>query len=227
MTDYLIDLASYQSGINLDVVKAAGFSKVNIKISQGNWYIWSGAKTYIDQAQAKGFGISTFHWLDNSASGSAQAKYAQDLIVKYGGPSNWAHQCDCEDSSKPATWTIWRDYVNSMQDFFGRHIVNYTGDWWWPYHMGSNNGSLITPYLWAAPNDGYVGSYPGDSSPLWRAGYGGWNDYSVLQYAVSTIPNAGGGQLSKSAFRDPEVWGALTGVEASSGTRTQDWWIWE
>jgi len=227
MTDYLVDLASYQTGINLDVVKSAGFSKVNIKISQGNWYSWSGAPTYIDLATQKGFGISTFHWLDNSASGLVQAKYAQNLIRQYGGPVGWAHQCDCEDTNKPASWAIWRDYVNSMQDFFGRHIVNYTGDWWWPAHMGSNNGAAITPHLWAAPNRGYTGSYTGDDSPDWIANYGGWVNYALLQYGVSAIAGAGGGQISKSAIRDPEVWGALTGVEASSGTRTNDWWIWE
>jgi hypothetical protein len=213
MTEYLIDMASYQQGINLNVVKAAGFNKVNIKLSQGNWYVWSNANTYINQATSLGMGVCTFHWLDNSTTGSAQAKIVQDLMKKYGGPQGWAHQCDCEDTKKPATWAIWRDYINSMQDFLQRHVVNYTGDWWWPGHMGNNNGAAITPHLWAAPNDGYKPSYPGDSSSDWHAGYGGWGDYHILQYAVSAIPNAGGGQISKSAIKDPSLWAELTGGE--------------
>ncbi len=211
MTEFLVDLASYQNGINLSVVKSAGFNKVNVKLSQGNWYVWNNAATYIDQAKSLGFGICTFHWLDNTDTGANQAKIVQGLMKKYGGPVGWAHQCDCEDGTKPATWQIWKDYVNSMQDFLGRHIINYTGDWWWQPHMGTNPGGSIAPYLWAAPNHGYDLDYPGDNSSDWLAGYGGWHDYSILQYAVSPITNAGGGSLSKSAIRYQWVWDELTG----------------
>jgi hypothetical protein len=205
----LVDLASYQQGINLGAVKAAGFGAVNIKLTQGVNYTWSAGRAYADAARALGMGICTFSWIDNSASGATQAAYAFRQMQAIGGPAGMAHQCDCEDTSRPATWAIWRDYVSWWQDKLGRHVANYTGDWWW--QPRGWNGSGLTPYLWAAPNNGYLSTYPGDASPAWSAGYGGWGSYSLLQYAVSSIVNAGGGNLSKTAIRDPAVWAALTG----------------
>lgn len=121
-----------------------------------------------------------------------------------------AHQLDCEDTQRPATQQIMRDYVTAMQDHLGRHIVLYTGDWWW--QPRGWDGASLTPYVWAAPNAGYLSAYPGDTSSYWRAGYGGWGDYAILQYAVSPISGAGGGNISKSAIRDSRVWAALTGT---------------
>lgn len=210
MTDFLLDLASYQAGIDLGVARRAGFSLVNIKTSQGNWYKWSSASHYANIARDLGFTVGTFHWLDNSASGAEQARIAYQGMKDLGGPDGMFHQCDCEDQQKPATFQIWRDYVNAMQDLLGRHIINYTGDWWWPKHMGQR-GAEVTPYLWAAPNDGYDGVYLGDLSDHWYAGYGGWNNYAILQYSVQPITGAGGGDISKSAIRDPNVISALTG----------------
>lgn len=219
MTLYLIDIASWQTAekrsrdpLNLDVAKSKGVDLVNIKIGQGDWYGYrSWMRTYADWARRIGLGVSTFHWLDNSASGAAQARLAYERMKAIGGPDGMAHQCDCEDTQRPATERIWRDYVAAMQDLLGRPIVNYTGDWWWTASSRNWRGVDATPYLWAAPNRGYLTSYPGDTSSHWHAGYGGWGDYAVLQYAVSPIAGAGGGDLSKSAIRDPKVWAALTG----------------
>jgi hypothetical protein len=209
----LIDVASYQHDatppLDLAAAKAAGFGAVNVKLSQGAWYTWRDAPVYLNRARDLGLGVATFHWLDNSASGAEQARIVLGLMRQYGVLAGTAHQCDCEDTSRPATWTIWRDYVTAMQDGLGRHIINYTGDWWWTARGW--NGAALTPYLWAAPNHGYDAAYPGDASPDWRAGYGGWSDYSALQYAVGPVPAAGGADLSKTAFRDPAVWAALTG----------------
>lgn len=205
----LVDLASYQEGISLPAVLAAGFTAVNIKLTQGNWYRWTAGKAYADSARNLGMGVCTFSWIDNSASGATQAAYAYQQMQAIGGPDGMAHQCDCEDSARPATFAIWRDYVNWWQDKLGRPIVNYTGDWWWQPRGWT--GATVTPYLWAGPNSGYLASYPGDASGSWRAGYGGWTDYSLLQYAVQPITLAGGGNLSKTAIRDPRVWAALTG----------------
>jgi hypothetical protein len=220
MTLYLLDIASYQAGMDLAVAKAKGWDLVNIKTSQGDWYTHTAAKSWADKARALSMGICTFHWLDNSASGRAQADIAYRRMREIGGPGGMAHQLDCEDRQRPATQQIMRDYAARMQDLLGRHIVVYTGDWWWQPRGWT--GASLTPYLWAAPNAGYLGSYPGDASSHWRAGYGGWGDYSVLQYAVSPISGAGGGNVSKSAIRDPRVWAALTGTSEDEMTPEQD-----
>jgi len=228
MTSYLIDVASpYQDGIDLAEVLAAGFTRVNVKISQGDWYTNPNAQMWITRAQQLGMGVSTFHWLDNSASGKAQAQFALGLMDRYGVRYGAVHQCDCEDTKSPATWTIWRDYMTEVQQGLGRYAINYTGHWWWTAAGRNWNGASITPYLWAAPNHGYDIAYPGDSSPDWNAGYGGWDQYTALQYAVSPVWGAGGGELSKTAWRSQPAWDALTGVAASSGTRSSNWWLWE
>lgn len=216
MTAYLVDLASYQHGINLAALKAAGYTRVNIKLTQGSWYVNPYIAEFVDGARANGLDVCTFHWLDGRSSGAAQANYCLAQMDRFGLRYGTAHQVDCEDTEHPASWIIWRDYVNAMQNTLGRHVINYTGDWWWPAHMGGNNGAAITPYLWAAPNHGYDPAYPGDDSPDWQANYGGWGQYSALQFAVGPLSGVGGGDLSKTAFRDPHVWTALTGVDAAS-----------
>jgi hypothetical protein len=205
-TVFLVDLASYQEGIDLDAVKAAGFTAVNIKLTQGNWYTWERGGFYADWARQLGMGVSGFSWIDNSASGAEQAAYAWRQHQAIGAV--W-HQCDCEDSARPASWQTWVDYIRWWQAR-GAPVCNYTGDWWWPAYMGAR-GAEVCPLLWAAPNDGYLPAYPGNTSAAWWAGYGGWGNYALLQYAVQPIDGAGGGNLSKTAIRDPAVWAALTG----------------
>jgi peptidase C39-like protein/glycosyl hydrolase family 25 len=211
MTLFLVDIASYQhspSPINVAAAKNAGVNLVNIKTSQGTGYVFREGRIYADAARANNVGICTFHWLTNSASGSAQADFAYKQMVALGGPDGMAHECDTEDN---ASEQVFRDYVSAMQDKLGRHIMVYSGDWWWQNSSRNWRGSDLTPYYTAAPNDGYLGSYPGDDSRHWHAGYGGWDSLSMMQYAVSPMDGVGGGKLSKSAIRDHSVWTALTG----------------
>jgi hypothetical protein len=218
MTDYLIDLASYQDGIDLSRPAFAPWSRVNIKTSHGNWYVANHerSRAWADQARALGKGVMTFHWLDASTSGAEQARVAYREMRELGGPDGMAHQCDCEDDGKrgPVTYGLWRDYVTAMQDLLGRHIINYTGDWWW--QPRGWDGASLTPYLMAAPNAGYLGGYPGDASPHWNAGYGGWGTLAAMQFRVAAVPNGGPGadSVSMTAIRDPQVWEALTGAGA-------------
>lgn len=213
MTLYLMDIASYQRGVDLVKVRAAGFTIANVKTSQGIGYTFTDAGMYARQARAAGMGVSLFHWLDGGSTGAAQAaawwKVAKPIIADVGPV---AMQIDCEDTKSPATWTILRGFAAAVADHLGHLPFIYTGDWWaqsggragWDVHS-------LTPYLMAAPNNGYLPQYPGDSSPQWRAGYWGYTDLSLMQYTVGTIPGAGGGSISKTAIRDPAVWTALTG----------------
>ncbi len=218
MTVYIADIASYQRGINLDAVKAAGFTHLNIKTSQGNWYQFADAPWFATEARKRGMGVGTFHWLDASDTGQVQAQIAYNLFVKLGGPEGMFHQVDCEDN---ASFAIWSSYVDWWQQKLGRHIVNYSGDWWW--QPKGWEGASRTPYHWAAPNVGYLSAYPGDTSSHWLCGYGGWSAYSLLQYAVSPIAGAGSMNVSKTAVRDPAVLAALRGESTVAVTNDQIW----
>lgn len=205
MTEYLVDLASYQEGIDLQKVWNAGVRWLNIKTSEGLTYRWRRSLEYARAGKAIGFRIGTFHWL-KAGNGRQQAEMAFELMKAHGGE---IHQCDCEDN---ADWPTLRDYVTRFQQLLGRPIIVYTGDWWAESRRW--NVAQLTPFLWAAPNAGYLNSYPGDSSPHWNANYWGYSSYAALQYSVSPIAGAGGGNLSKSAFRDPNVISLMTGKGA-------------
>jgi len=219
-TLWLVDIASWQAperlgvanALDLDKAKAAGVNLVNIKSSQGIGYTFNGGVAYAAWAKRIGLGISTFHWLDASAPGAVQAAYAYAQVVRMGGPDGFAIECDCEDN---ATNAQLREYVDWWQQKIQRKIMIYSGDWWWQPRQANyapwGTMAALTPYYTAAPNAGYLGSYPGEESSHWKSGYGGWANLSMMQYAVSPIVGIGGGNLSKSAIRDPAVWTALTG----------------
>ena len=226
MTLFLVDIASYQhersDPINLAAAKAQGVSLVNIKTTQGTGYTFTAGATYAAKARELGMGICAFHYLTGGSSGAAQAEHAWKQILRMGGPQNMAIECDCEAD---ATEQIMRDFVNAMQDKIQRHVLIYSGDWWW--QPRGWNGASLTPYYTGAPNAGYLGSYPGDNSSHWNAGYGGWSQLAMMQYAVSPMSGVGGGNLSKSAIRYPNIWTALTGgIQVTDPTVTRQWPAW-
>lgn len=207
MTMHLIDVASYQGALNAEDVKAAGFTAVNLKVSHGlsRKSVHPDVTGWVDRARALGLGVSTFHYLTDEAGGEAQAEYAYARIAELGLLYGTAHQLDVESAPAPPLSSV-RGYLERMTQLLGRPVALYTGDWWW--RPRGWNVTDLAPYLWAAPNAGYVGAYPGDNSPHWRAGYG-WPDLGIMQYAVSALPG-GKIEVSKSAVRDPEVWRSLT-----------------
>lgn len=212
MTRYLLDIASYQGDLATADVVRADFTAVNLKISHGltTKSVHPDLAGWVARAKAAELGISTFHYLDASATGAAQATYAYERLRMLGLTVGTAHQVDCEST---ATLAIIREYITTMQKLLGRPIAVYTGDWWW--QPKGWDVSDLTPYLWAAPNVGYLGFYPGDGSFHWVAGYGGWANLSIMQYAVEPLEFEGGTggtiKVSKSAIRDDAVWRALTG----------------
>ena len=215
MTLFLLDVASYQGDLSPDDVVRAGFGAVNLKISHGlgSRSVHPGLARWVAEARRLGLGISTFHFLDGSGTGADQAVHAYNQLVGLGLAGGTAHQCDCEST---ATEPVVREYLATMGLLLGRPVALYTGDWWW--QPRGWDVSALTDYLWAAPNAGYLGAYPGDTSPHWQAGYAGWAELAVMQYAVAPLifPDGSRGTIdvSKSAIRNPAVWTALTGGAA-------------
>lgn len=207
-TFLVVDLASpYQDGADLAAFKAAGVQAVNIKTSEGVGYVNPQAIAWGVQARANELGISTFHWLDSSGTGAAQARKAFEVMTAIGAGTTdgMAHVCDCEDDAPLQTIT---EYLQEMQQLLGRPVAFYSGDWWMqtPQRAGWNIAAL-TPYLWAAPNAGYLDAYPGDDSPHWTANYGGYSTLAAMQFAVGPLPGAPG-NVSKTQMRKA-VWAAL------------------
>jgi hypothetical protein len=214
VTRYLLDVASYQGDLRAEDVQRAGFTAVNLKVSHGlsRKSVHPDITGWVDQARALGLGVCTFHYFTADAPGTDQAEYAYARLAELGLTYGTAHQVDVESAPAPGIAEV-RAYLERMTQLLGRPIALYTGDWWWTARKGWDVHDL-SPYLWAAPNVGYVGSYPGDESGRWTAGYGGWPALSVMQYAVGPLafPDATRGTIdvSKSAIRDETVWRDLT-----------------
>ncbi|HEU4542985.1 MAG TPA: GH25 family lysozyme [Jiangellaceae bacterium] len=206
MTAFLLDVSRWQHPIDLARARDEGYALVNVQLTGKAGYVFPHAREYVDKARALGMGVCVYHWLDGRASGALQAERTWRSIEALGG--DLAHQVDCEDTESPATWPIWRDYVNAMQNQLQRHVINYSGDWFWDHPDRRWPGSTLTPYHWAMPNRGALDDYPGDTSSHWLAGYGGWTSLAIMQYAVAP---AAGVRCSLSAVRDHTVWTTLTG----------------
>lgn len=208
MTLHVADVASYQGTLTAAAVQRAGFSVVNLKISHGlgQKSVHPDLTTWVLDARRLGLGISTFHYLTAQAAGADQAEYAYAQLERLGLINGTAHQMDTEAD---AGWDTIRAYAERMQQLLDRPIALYTGDWWWTAPARRWAGASATPYLWAAPNSGYLPAYPGDSAAAWAAGYGGWAELAVMQYAVGPLPG-GTVKVSKSAIRDPATWRDLT-----------------
>jgi GH25 family lysozyme M1 (1,4-beta-N-acetylmuramidase) len=237
MTLRLVDVSRYQveraDPLDLAKAKAAGYSIANVALTGGRGYTagaW--AKTYADTARSLGMGVSTYHWLDGRTPGRDQAMTNLNrLRAMFGaGLKGFAHIVDVEESGAngitPPTFAHVRDYVTTIQQALGRHMVIYTGDWWWT--PKGWNGAALTPYVHAAPGTGYQKSYPGDTSPMWAAGYGGWTDLAIMQWGVQPLP--GTGNCSLSVLRDHGVWADITGGDqlmptADPGNAQPDAWL--
>jgi hypothetical protein len=206
MTRRIADIASYQGALTPTAVRAAGIAAVNLKVSHGlgQTHVHPNVAGWALNAPMADLGVCTFHYLTGEAPGEAQAEYAYSRIVALGLTYGTAHQMDTEAD---APWAVIAAYAERMQTLLGRPIALYTGDWWWNAKGRGWSGAAAVPYLWAAPNAGYLKAYPGDTSAAWAAGYGGWPILSVMQYAVTSI---GGIDVSMSAIRDEAVWTALT-----------------
>jgi glycosyl hydrolase family 25 len=213
----LVDVSRYQveraDPLDLAKAKAAGYQIINVALTGGRGYVsGSWAATYLNRASALGLGRSTYHWLDGRTSGTSQAMLQLERMRSLFGPAlaGFAHFVDVEEDGKngitPPTWAHVRDYVTVVQAALRRPIGIYSADYWWQPRAW--NGAGLTPYLMGPPNTP-IGRTPDDDSSAWSAGWGGWPDFSVLQWGVQPLP--GTGDCSLSVIRDHAMWAALTG----------------
>lgn len=207
MTLHLADIASYQGNLKPQALWDAGFRAINVKISHGLGLksVHPDAAAWITAWRALGGSISTFHYFTTEGTGKQQADHALTRMLELDVFRDCAHQLDVESTPVPTQANV-RQYLETMSGYLLRPVVLYTGDWWWTARPGWNVSDW-TPYLWAAPNAGYPGSYPGDTSTAWNAGYGGWPTLAVMQYSGSRLVS--GIEVSASAIRHDTIWTAL------------------
>lgn len=219
MTILVADVASYQAGLTFSQLQAAGFTGINLKISDGITvdHVHPSAKQWAADAVTAGWGISTFHYLRSTASGMTQAGYAYARLLELHplALTTFAHVVDVED--RYVTEAIFNEYVSTMAMLIGP-FTGYTGRWYAdsrPWLKASAN----LPWLWAAPSQGFLDAYPGDDSTDWNVDYGGWTELAAMQYAVLTI---NGVRVSHTAVRSADVWASMRGTPMDSWTLVPD-----
>jgi hypothetical protein len=231
MTLRLVDVSRYQvervDPIDLARAQGAGYDIVNIALTGGRAYTsgpW--VEVYVDQAHRLGMGVSTYHWLDGRTSGASQAAVTIARLRRMFGTTltGFAHWVDVEESGAagitPPTWRHVYDYVNAIQAYLGRPMGVYGADYYW--RPRGWNGASLTDYLMGPPNDP-VKAEPGDDDASWVAGWGGWPDRSVMQWAVRPLP--GTGDCSLSVIRDHAAWAALTGGDVLAPPMSAASWV--
>lgn len=194
MTLYGIDISSYQPGMNLSQVAAEGFSWVEAKVSEGNYFqdpTWAANQSGAQQA---GLPIIGYHYANSSCTPSSQVQ----TWLGNGGPN--VCMIDFENNSGGIS-----DYWNLVSAFNEAGVtvaLSYIPQWYW-----SNIGS---PDLSQVP--GLISSnYPGGTgyaSTLYLAGGGdtgpGWDSYgnaSPVIWQFTSKASAAGMNVDANAFR--------------------------
>lgn len=205
MTIFGVDIAgSYQGGINIAKLKAEGFAFVVCKATEGTSYSAPRFDEWIPAIKANGMIPGAYHYIRNS-DGAAQARFFLSRLAKHGGPAGMLIQLDCEAD---ASWPVVQAFVAEWNAKTGNYpFAFYTGDWW--LQPRKWNVAALTPYLWAAPNRGYTGTYTGDASPDWNAGYGGYAALAINQYTSKGDAGGLNDNVDIDAIRDPAVLEAL------------------
>jgi hypothetical protein len=206
---FLVDIASYQDGLTPADAARAGFHGINVKVSHGlgQHGVHSNAAGWVHNTA--GLAVSTFHYLTGDAPGAAQARYACERLNVLGVPGNSPHTVDCESD---ADWQTIVEYVTAMRLLLHRPVALYTGRWWWQDPGRGWAAPDLLPYVWAAPDKGYLTRYPGDTDSRWAIRYAGHTSLAVMQYAVGPVARTGGQPIdvSMSAIRDPAIWADLS-----------------
>lgn len=171
MTDYAVDIASYQAGLNLTEVAAEGFGALFVKCTDGVGYVnpyyagWMGQRSLF-----KAF--IPYHYLEGGDSAASQVAFFRNNV---GFATQWA-MLDVEDGSGNAV------QIQAAVAAFkaaGYKVLLYMPKWYWQ-EIGSPNMSgwgvdiLISsgyPGGVSAASTLYT-SAGGDSNPNWAA-YGG------------------------------------------------------
>lgn len=230
MTLYGTDISSYQRNINLSEVAAEGFSWVEAKVSEGNYFqdpTWAGNQAAAAQA---GLPVIGYHYANAACTPASQVQTWQ----ANGGPN--VCMIDFEDNSGTINdyWAL----VNAFNAAGIQVALSYIPQWYWA-QIGSPDLSQV-PGLIASnytPGTGFASDLyaqaGGDSGVGWDS-YGGGNPViwqftdRAMVAGMSVDANAFRGSASDLATVLSETRGplmALTDAEqAELLAKTRDIW---
>ena len=198
MTLFLVDISSYQAGINIAQVAREGFVAAACKATEGVGFRDPQFDTFIPQVQAAGMIPGAYHYL-RAGDGAEQARQFLARVRDHGGPGGWLIQLDCESDGYGREMAAWAAEWVRLTD--NHPFLIYSAAFWWP-RTGGFRGADLTPYLWHAhyvSGGGTASQLYGQVPPVWfTPGYGGWPSATFLQFTDSA--QVAGRSIDASAF---------------------------
>ncbi len=175
MTLYGIDVSNYQAGIDLRQVATEGFSWVEAKVSEGDYYqdpTWPG---FLAEAQQIGLPIIGYHFAVAACPAAAQAQ----TWLANGGPD----VCMIDFESGAGSIADYRALVQAFNNAGVTVALSYIPQWYWQ-EIGSPDLSQVPGLV----SSSYPTSFAGYASTLYENNGGdageGWTSYGNATPAI-------------------------------------------
>lgn len=142
--------------------------------------------------------LGTYAFLYFGIDTTGQTQAAIDVATAYGVPRVWL-DCESTEANDAASGPPQR--VRELRACVA--LVNgadlkagiYTGKWWWPGNMATDEFAYLP--LWHA-------EYPGDGHPIPVVDYGGWTGVAMHQY-TSTLALCGRDRDANHVFEEEDM----------------------
>lgn len=199
MTQYGIDVASYQGGIDMAQVAREGFAFAIPKITEGTSYTNPFFHEQIDGAFDNGLAVAAYHAL-HLGNGDAQAAYCVGQLADPSIPI----MLDWEAFGDNPDFTTARDFMAGVAARGFRASLLYLPKWY-ARNIGvldadaSGWGAAMVASNYVAGNDYASALYPGDDAGVWSDAYCGMAP-TFWQF-TSSAKVAGFAKVDANAFR--------------------------
>lgn len=180
----VLDLSNYDADtFDPDCMIAAGITGIVLGCQRK-----AVAQTMAAKARAAGLPIlGTYAFLYFGIDTIGQTKAATEVALEFSIPRVWL---DCESTGEndnadgPAQRCMELRACIALVNGAGLSAGIYTGAWWWPSNMATEEFAYLP--LWHAA----YGAGGGPANPVMNVDYGGWDAVAMHQY-TSTLPVCG------------------------------------
>lgn len=163
-----IDISNYQSNINLNEVKAAGYKIVYIKATEGQTYIDPLCEINYNKAIAAGLNVGFYHFMHSTDDGAVQAEFFYNKIKGKNITCRPAIDIEVTDNQdNEAINKCILDFSNKIKELMGLDCVIYTYLNFANTYLDSTIGNIP---LWLAE---YGVSTP-QPTTIWGSNLIGW-----------------------------------------------------
>jgi hypothetical protein len=164
MTEFIADIASYQSGLKMTQLQQQGFAAVIIKCSQGAGYINPYFANWVKECKAIGFPVASYHYLslgnwDVQAANILKADPDSTVPVWLDREA----QSTLQDAVEVANRL--RSHGQHLAGFYGSRPPQGYGAYWMPAYYNDPSGAALAVYSRQGGDTGHGWS---NSPDMWQ-----------------------------------------------------------